>query len=54
VPFTVLAFLAEPSAAPTPNFSRTDRSAEAMQRLRHPFQTQPDRDTDDPMLGSAR
>jgi hypothetical protein len=54
VPVIALPFRTEPTPAPTPSCSLSDRTAETMQRLRNPFQTQPDRDNDDHAPGTAR
>jgi hypothetical protein len=51
MPVTVLAFLADASAVPTPNWPRADCGVETMQRLWHPFETQPDRDNDHTVRG---
>ena len=54
MPVLLPAFLAEPSAAAAPTSARADRSAETMQRLRHPFQTHEDRESHDATPGASR
>jgi hypothetical protein len=54
VPVTLLTFLADASAVPTPNWSRADCGVATMQRLRHPFPMQPDRDNDHTVPGAPQ
>ncbi len=53
MPVVALTFLAEAAATSMPCWSPADRSAEMMNRLRHPFRTQPDDDHHDTMPDTA-